>query len=634
MSRALIPGSSPLFEGLSDREVDQVADRLRPEPVEPGQVILRQHELGHSLFIVRSGVIEVRVESADGAEVPVARLTRGDCLGEMSLLTGRPRSATAVALSEGLLLRLSQPDFLWLVTSCPSLSLNLARVLSERLLARNRQDFVKRAAGQLFGLIERPRCAPGALGAYLAHAVATETTRAVALVDLHGGPRPAAHRFGFRRLPRLVVVGQRGRPATPIDGRAEVWATRSERFGSGGARPDDLVAALGWLRERFDYVFLSMPRSAVDAAALTRPDRLLAEIAPSEGVADVPPGAELLVVAPNRVPTLGDSRRAASRLGHRPIHMLPVSEDALGEAGLAGAPDPPGGDRSPFRRGLGRLARSLGGLTVGVALGAGGAKGYAHLGVLRVLERAGVPIDFLAGSSIGAIVGAARALGCTLDEVEAHLREQFNSEAVGKLFTLSLSGTSTAGAAELDAILGAMFGERVFDDLQVPLLVMAVDLETRREAALRGGLLREAVRASAAQPGTFPPVVLDGHTYVDGVVLSPVPTTPLEAAGASVVIGVNLFGRDQLPAWPSEDPVAPKVVRVPQMLDNLFKTVEIMQVDTSERLMRHADVPITPLFGPGSWRDFHRADQFLAAGEAATEAALPRLRGLLPGLPA
>jgi hypothetical protein len=69
------------------------------------------------------------------------------------------------------------------------------------------------------------------------------------------------------------------------------------------------------------------------------------------------------------------------------------------------------------------------------------------------------------------------------------------------------------------------------------------------------------------------------------------------------------------------------------MLDNLFKTLEIMQVDTSERLMRHADVPITPLFGPCSWRDFHRADQFLAAGEATAEAALPRLRGLLPGLP-
>lgn len=274
--------------------------------------------------------------------------------------------------------------------------------------------------------------------------------------------------------------------------------------------------------------------------------------------------------------------------------------------------------------------------TVGLALGAGGARGFAHLGVLRVLERERIPVDLAAGTSIGALVGAAYASGRAANEVEALLRDCFTPEAVRRLFSFDPAGarptdTTETGALALAAILRRVVGDRTFDDLALPLLVVATDLEARREAVFSRGGLVEALLASSAQPGAFPPVEVGGRGYVDGVVAAPVPTAALAAAGADLIVGVNLYGREDLPCWPADapEPIDPAPFRIPRLLDSLFRMQDRQQVDLGERLMARADVAIVPCFGPSTWRDFHRADQFVAAGEAAAEAALPQLRSLL-----
>ncbi|MFN8636613.1 MAG: cyclic nucleotide-binding domain-containing protein [Chloroflexota bacterium] len=632
MPHPLLPGSSPVFHDLAQDAIEQIAGRLHPESFQTGQVVFHQGERGRCLYIVRSGVVEVRLDARDGG-APIARLTRGDCLGEMALMTGQPRSATAVAVADCLLLRLDEEDFRWAMARFPTLSYNIGRILSERLLATTRREYTTHKRGRVFLVEERPRDVAATLGANLARALAAQTGRSVALVDLHGSTVRASDRYHFRRLARLVVVGQRRRSATRDDVDGQVWATRSEPFGPGGVRPDDLVAGLNWLREAFDFLVVSVPRGGPPIGALVRPERTIAEIAADEDASVISADAEPLVTTAASLPTLRDRADVEQRLGRRPLELVALAERDLSASLNRGTPLWDLAPEGATSLALGRIARDLAGLKVGLALGAGGAKGFAHIGVLRVLQQARVPIDIVAGTSMGSLIGAAYASGLAADEIDHLLRGLFTPDAVQRLFNFTLGGSTDAGGLELAAILAAAVGDRTFADLTVPLLVVATDLEERREAIFQQGRLEEALHASSAQPGAFPPVEIDGRGYIDGVVLAPVPTGPLEEAGAGVVIGVNLYGRDQLVSWPdpAAEPVNPAPLRIPRMLESLFRTQDLQQVDLSEQLMKRVDVAVTPRFGPCTWRDFYRADQFVAAGEAAAEAALPRVRALLAG---
>jgi len=143
--------------------------------------------------------------------------------------------------------------------------------------------------------------------------------------------------------------------------------------------------------------------------------------------------------------------------------------------------------------------------------------------------------------------------------------------------------------------------------------------------------------AATALAGMFPPYVRDGHRMVDGLALEPVPTAAVVEDGADVTVSVNLMGRETLPSWPGHDgppPKPPRGRRGSRMLDTLLEVMDLMQLDTSTRGAELADVPVTPLFGPGSWRDFHLADLFLEAGRAAAREQLPALQALARPRPA
>lgn len=275
------------------------------------------------------------------------------------------------------------------------------------------------------------------------------------------------------------------------------------------------------------------------------------------------------------------------------------------------------------------IGRHLSRTKLGLALGAGGAKGYAHVGALHVLERAGYTVDYVAGSSIGAVVGSYVALGMSAAEVELTLREAFTPEAVADIFKFSLSGKST-GLDTMTQLLRSSTGDRSFEDLAIPFVAMAVDLVERAPAPLREGPLWQALLAATALAGIFSPYERDGQRLVDGLALVPVPTDSVVEEGADVTVSVNLIGRETLPDWPGDDTAPAEPPRKPgsRVLDTLLEVMDLAQLDNSVRHAARADVVITPRFGPASWRDFHLADRFLAAGRLATEEQLPALHAL------
>jgi NTE family protein len=286
--------------------------------------------------------------------------------------------------------------------------------------------------------------------------------------------------------------------------------------------------------------------------------------------------------------------------------------------------------RGPLEpRKLAWLGRHISRTKLGLALGAGGAKGYAHVGALSVLEEAGYTVDCVAGSSIGAIVGAYLALGMDSAEIDRTLRRVFSPETVADVFRLSLAGGST-GLETMKRAFRETTGDRTLEELELPLVVMTVDLTERAPAPLRDGPIWEALVAATALAGMFPPHERDGHRLVDGLALVPVPTGAAYDAGADVVVSVNLMPREALPAWPGRPPPEPEAPRKrgTRMLETILEVMDLSQLEDSVSHAELADVVVNPRFGPASWRDFHLADLFYAAGCEAARAQLPALEAL------
>ncbi|KAB2319893.1 patatin [Betaproteobacteria bacterium SCN1] len=287
---------------------------------------------------------------------------------------------------------------------------------------------------------------------------------------------------------------------------------------------------------------------------------------------------------------------------------------------------------------------------IGLALGGGSARGWAHIGAIRVLEDAGIRADLVCGTSIGALVGAAYVAG-ELDRLEAWVRGLKLQTVVGFL-DFSLGGGLIKGE-KLIAFFRDHFVDRDIRALERPYGAVATDLARGREIWLREGTVSDAVRASIALPGLFTPVASNGSWLVDGGLVNPVPVSLARAMDADFVIAVDLnadlLGRHlrDIPAArpPRTKPTLADTVMAqlgierdegpapPAMLDVLASSINIMQVlITRSRLAGEpADALIAPPLASLGLMEFHRAAVAIEAGRRAAEAALPQIRERLDG---
>jgi NTE family protein len=298
-------------------------------------------------------------------------------------------------------------------------------------------------------------------------------------------------------------------------------------------------------------------------------------------------------------------------------------------------------------------------LRLGLALGAGSARGWAHIGVIRALEERGIKPDIVCGTSIGALVGAAYAAG-ELDRLEEWVTG-LAWTTVLRLMDLTWRGGLIRGA-RLFTLFGTMLADREIDDLPIPYGAIATELDSGRELWLRHGKLLEAVRASCAMPGLFTPVVRDGAVLVDGGLVNPVPVSMCRALGAELVVAVDLsWGKlgpyrrskerevapREEPSWIGrltskwtqgkggpEDPSIVKQEEVPTIpsIFNVFMTsldIVEMRVARSRLAGEPADVLITPLLPDFATMDFHRAKEAIEEGRAAVARMGPLLEQIL-----
>jgi NTE family protein len=282
---------------------------------------------------------------------------------------------------------------------------------------------------------------------------------------------------------------------------------------------------------------------------------------------------------------------------------------------------------TPAGKTLGLAARDLADLKVGIALGIGSLRGYAHVGVLRFFERIGLIPDCLAGSSIGAAVAGLSALGKSADEVGEALDEHGKT-----LFRIGMPIRGLVSNRALKRSLQATGGEINIEDLPVPLAIVAADIGEMREVVFRRGLLWRAVLASCAIPGVYPAQRIGPYTLVDGGVLSPVPTTAAADLGAGTVIAIRLGAE---PVEPVTDAVAGiSTGRPPSAVSVIVRSIELMQsriaaVPTSPTITVAPEFAAVP---SARLRRFSEGRRYVEIGEAAAEAALPRIAAAFPWL--
>jgi len=271
---------------------------------------------------------------------------------------------------------------------------------------------------------------------------------------------------------------------------------------------------------------------------------------------------------------------------------------------------------------------------VGLALSGGGARGLAHIGVLKVLEREEVPVDFLAGTSMGGLIAAAFAAGLSPTLIEQEAVRMGRYAQLVRLFDLSLPGAGLVEGKKIEAYLTQHLGERTFEELEIPLALMAVDLQTGEEVALTEGSVVEAVRATISMPGVFVPVYRDGRVLVDGGILNNLPADVVRRMGADVVIAVDVSTPlEMLPAFPEPDDARLPLPQVSLAIESLRRSLLIIGAHLQAQKLAQArpELLIRPELDPDItlFSGYNRAAEIIAAGEWAAERALPRIRQYL-----
>lgn len=556
---------SPLFAGLDDAQLDDVARLMRPRSWDAGEQVCHSGDPADPVWVLTGGLVHWLAPTTEGAGKLLLRLRRGDPIGAQDAIAGETRSATVVASIATTALELDAGDLADLAQRYPQILVNIVRNQRERLVRANARR-TEKERGEEIGLAAGPAMA-GMVG-LIVGAARTATPRPVTILDRRlsfAGALTAADELAGGHGTVLIPSELDAATLVPLleeVDRVVVLATTAEEVGILGALAD---AARG---RRLEVILVGE-----EAAAAAR---------------SWPAGSDIAVV-----------RACPRQDGEIPISHADMSW----------------------------IGRHLTRTKLGVALGAGGAKGYAHVGVLQVLEEAGYVVDYAGGSSIGGFVASNLALGRDARTIDERFRAAFDEENVSALFSGPFGG-GAKGLEALTRLLREATDDRSFAETAIPLVIMAVDLTDRAPAPLRDGPLWQALLAALAVAGVFPPQERDGHRLVDGLALVPVPTASVVDDGADIVVSVNLMGAETLERWPEGpelEEAAPKKTRR-GMLDTLLEVMDLSQLDTSARHAALADVVVTPKFAPADWRDFHLADRFLSAGRHAALEQLPQLK--------
>ncbi|MEP6914710.1 MAG: cyclic nucleotide-binding and patatin-like phospholipase domain-containing protein [Acidobacteriota bacterium] len=581
--------ATPVFAGVSAgalAALDAAADWVL---LAGGMTLFEQGNEPDALYLLVRGTLHVIVEDADGESHSVEYLEPGAVVGELGVLLAEPRSATLRALRDAELVRVPRATFMALLDTEPALGASLARLLGQRLKLTT----------------TRPRVSP--------------RVRTVALLPV--GDRRVPGAFVTSLLDALTRSG-----ATPshlssarVDRELGAGTSAIGRGESGDSGILELCDALE--RDHSMVVYESEAFGCAWTGRCLRQADLVVIVADAESSPEMggfeqeatdsrPPASLHLVLLHG-----GDAPPSATVewLRHRRVaahhHVYPGRDE-----------------------GFDRLARFLTGTAGGLVLSGGGARAFAHIGVIKALREARVPIDAIGGSSMGAIIAAQHAVGMDPAAMIEVNRRSFGGSDVGDLTVPTIALRRGRSAARR---LATLFGDSQIEDLPIRYFCVTSDLTNARVQVHDRGPLWLWTRASCAIPGLVPPVPSEGRLLVDGGLLDNLPADVMRQRCSGVVIAVNVTPTvdlavdmpltTEMSGWPHLWPMlfgGSARQAFPNIAEILSRTVFVGSVRDAQEQARHSDLYIEPLLPGIGMGDFTAIDQIVEAGYRAAVAAL------------
>ena len=535
-----------------------------------GAALYEAGEEADRFFFLRAGRLGA-FRSQDGHETQFLGVIRpGEPAGEMALIAGAPHSAKVVALRDSEVLALSRDDFFDAVATDPTVMTELARLM----ILRNRQSAGGAVLGEpsVFGFIG--------------------LSPAVRVRSIVAGLAARIGKLGYR----ATIVGSEALRA-PTE-----WFSNVERdhdFVLYVAEADEL----GWkglVGRQGDRLFRI-------AQAAEPPPPPLPEAAAAEPL-QVQQLTDLILLHPSGQGAPRGSEAWVEAL--RPARLFHLRDGSEADAD--------------------RLARVLTGQSVGLVLSGGGARAYAHVGAVRALHERGVPIDFVGGVSMGAIVGAGLAMGWDDEEMEMRIRRAFVDSS--PLDDIAFPMIALTHGDKVRERLTEHFGDRLIGDLWLPFFCLSANLTTGAYQLHRTGLVREALRASISLPGVLPPVTIDKNVLVDGAVLKNFPADLMRAIQLGPIVGIDVGRGRSIEAEDVQPPaslwrwiISGEWRRGPPIVSVLIRSATVRA--GAEMVLAHqaTDVLVQPDVDAIEIRDWKAFDPAVEIGYRATLEALDGL---------
>jgi NTE family protein len=662
-------GASPLFENMQPFETEAILAHLLPSRYEPGSLILERGTWQGRLYIIASGQVSVLLpedgQLQEGLQTAyiVTRLGPGECFGEMSLITGEPPSATIRAEQDTSLWSLTQTDFLTLIGSCPTLLRNINTILSQRLVNTNRHLASQQSAQViLMNLFDDPgSITERSLPYHIAHALAQRTHKRVLLLELCAQEASRSSHFAVHaeqlRPTMLACTSdhhllQHHHAPTHTDGAyfpaLTTLADTQEQLISASGSPLSLFD----LALLYDYLLLVLTQDTpsyikefllaqrrstqphtIHRAIMIIPPHMLSQTytMPFHSAFAVD---AVFISCVQQLPTMGLQEHYTEHSGLPVTRLLPADDTLLDTCWQQQKPLSQLSPDAALTTAVDFVARYIAHQTIGIAFGGGGARGFAHLGVLAGLLAHRIPLDYIAACSIGIMTPGMYLMGKSLEESEKMFMQiQHN------IIQWNLPRTSIFSNRGIKRMLRQLCGTIRFEDLETPFAMVAADLATRSGVVLDHGPLWQAALASVALPGIFPPVVMGKHILIDAGMHDPVPIRVVRRMGADILLASEL-GEQESPAltnassWQYEARLLPMQRRSPSphIVDLLLRSYELAMATIGMHSIREADVVIRPTLHRVSLRQFSEGRKFVEAGREAIEQALPTLRTRLPWL--
>lgn len=659
----------PIFSSLTPAEQKIIDKKARLVEYKRGDIVYEEGSESDAFYVVVSGRFRLfNRNRGDKPDQTLLLLYRGDHFGETSLLNGNPHSVSVEAKSDGLILRLEKNDFLKLVSEMPAISLYLTRAFGHRLTMSNGGKGPRREV--IISALHSRRPETGEAFVFwvdFAKTLVRESKRDVVLVDFAACPQD--------RLAEVLKSGSevqsfdivKMEPNREADVKSRVFEhpdgfsyLRVDLQGASDKEEKKISSLLSFLTYRFDLLLIRLPGDITSIAyrCLKQSDHIYLYTCAdrdeledcSELVTAFEKGFgfgrnEIKVLVPDAEAELQTAMTFEEKEGYLKHGILSLIPDKQAQS-------------ERYSLALRFLAKELSGNLVGLALGSGAAYGLAHIGVIKALEKEGITIDVVSGSSMGALVGGLWASGHSGEKMQ-EIAETIDKRT-GFFKLLGFSDFSVAHHGffkgnKVHHFLAPYIGDKTFQDLQIPLRIVATNLFTAEQVIFRAGKVTDAIRASVSIPGIFRPVQHKSDHLIDGGVVDPLPVRVLTQMGVKKIIAVNVLPspkdwtrkhqlHQEAVLKKMEESAAPKkgwkrflggsVERLQRhysgnIFNVIMNTIQFMEFEIAAAAGRKADLLIHPVVPDAHWAQFYYPQKFIRAGEAAALEQMPEIKRLL-----